>query len=81
MNYKINWIEQVVSLIVVIIGISAGFILNEHRGNSYEHGLELKYLQGYQDNISSNISNLDEVIPENIRERDVLKRSLMSIQK
>lgn len=81
MKNKINWMEQVVSLIVVFIGITAGFILNDHKADSYEQGLELKYLQGFQDNISSNIANLDEVIPENNQERDVLKRFISSMQK
>lgn len=81
MKSKINWIEQMVALIVVFIGISAGFILNEHRADSYEKDLELKYLHGFHGNISSNVTNLDAVLPANSQGRDVIKRYISSMIK
>jgi hypothetical protein len=62
MKRKINWLEQGVSLLVVFIGISAGFILQNHKEALQDRKLERKYIESFLNDAEVNIKNLEDYI-------------------
>ncbi len=58
----INYRKLFLELLVVFLGITAGFILNNWRSSRVEKRLELKYLQGFKENISDDIIQLDSLV-------------------
>jgi hypothetical protein len=59
---KINWRHLTVELFVVFLGVTAGFILNNWRGNLKEHKQERQYLEGFMEDVSNNMESLKESI-------------------
>ncbi len=59
---KINWVYYLIELIVVFIGITAGFFLNNWREDYNQSKAEEKYLRGFYDDILTDSDNLDSLI-------------------
>jgi len=59
---KIDWQNHFVELIVVFIGISGAFALNNWNESKQEKGLEKKYLTSLQAEIKIDIDHLNEII-------------------
>lgn len=56
---KINWLDHVASLLVVILGISIAFYLESYKEQKANEGLEKKYLQSLITDLESDIEALD----------------------
>lgn len=62
MANNVNWKHLTLELFVVFLGVTAGFILNNWRGNINERKQEHQYLQGFMEDIQSNRESLAESI-------------------
>lgn len=59
---QVNWLNQFVELVVVIIGISLAFMINRAHENHKAGRLEHKYLQSFSDDISKDSEQLAEIL-------------------
>jgi len=59
---KNTWYYLVLELVVVFIGITAGFVLQNNKENSQNAALEQKYINGFIEDVNVNIQNLEESI-------------------
>ena len=59
-NY--HWSKLVLELVVVFLGVTAGFLLNNWQNQRQTFILEKKYLHGFLQDINSNIAELDRAI-------------------
>lgn len=58
MDRKINWIYLGIELLVVFLGISAGFFLQNYKDHKANNELEASYFDGLVDDLNTNINNL-----------------------
>lgn len=61
-NSGIRWHKLILELIVLFLGVTAGFLLNNWRESHLELKIERKYLQGFSSDITKNITELQEKI-------------------
>jgi len=59
---KINWAYYIVELLVVFIGVTAGFVLNNWREDKAEIRLEQKYISSFYNDIVSDETTLDSLV-------------------
>jgi len=59
---KQNWLKLGLELFVVFLGITAGFLLNNWQIDRQEAKIEQKYLEGFSEDVNSNISELEAAI-------------------
>lgn len=59
---KINWVYYIVELLVVFIGVTSGFVLNNWREDNAEIRLEQKYLSSFYKDIASDATTLDSLV-------------------
>ncbi len=59
---KANWTYYSIELLVVFVGVTAGFILNAWRQESNKVELEQKYLASFNNDLSSDQTSLDTLI-------------------
>ncbi|WP_163321987.1 hypothetical protein [Draconibacterium mangrovi] len=59
---KINWLYYSIELLVVFIGVTAGFLLNNWREDNSNSKLEQKYLNGFYADLLSDKDDLDSLI-------------------
>ena len=59
---KINWFYYLLELLVVFIGVTAGFLLNNWREENSNAKLEQKYLNGFYADLLSDKVDLDSLI-------------------
>ena len=62
MKRKINWLYYTVELLVVFIGVTAGFLLNNWREDNADLKLEQKYLSSFHNDLNSDKKSLDSLI-------------------
>ena len=78
---KINWLYYIVELLVVFIGVTAGFLLNTWRLDNAEIKLEQKYLSSFYNDILDDEMTLDSLIIREQAKEDtllvVLKKSVV----
>ena len=78
---KINWTYYFAELLVVFIGVTAGFLLNNWRMDQAELKVEQKYLNSFYSDILDDESSLDSLIIREKAKEDtllsVLKKSLI----
>lgn len=78
---KINWTYYLAELLVVFIGVTAGFLLNNWRVDQSEKKLEQKYLNSFYSDILEDESSLDSLIIRGKAKEDtllsVLKKSII----
>jgi hypothetical protein len=76
---KINWFYYLLELLVVFIGVTAGFLLNNWREESKDSKLEQKYLNSFYTDLLSDKTDLDSLIFRTQKKTDklleVLKKS------
>lgn len=58
----INWSKLILELIVVFLGVTAGFILNNLRDNQEDKRTARKYIEGLKDDVNANIMELGNAI-------------------
>jgi hypothetical protein len=59
---KINWLYYLIELLVVFIGVTAGFLLNNWREDAVEKKMEHKYIESFYSEVLLDRSNLDSLI-------------------
>lgn len=59
---KFGWDYLALELMVVFLGVTAGFLLNNWRTTQQEHKMEGKYLEGFRQDMAENISELEKFI-------------------
>ena len=59
---KIDWLNHSISLIVVFLGVTAGFILQNQKDNASDRDLEKKYISSFINDIDNNIEELKNLI-------------------
>ncbi len=57
-----NWAKLALELFVVFLGVTSGFLLNNWQINKQEEKIEEKYLEGFSEDVKSNISELESAI-------------------
>jgi len=59
---KIKWAYYFIQLLVVFIGVTAGFLLNNWREETSERKLEKKYLESFYNDVWADAEDLDSLI-------------------
>ena len=59
---KINWLNHFIELVVVVIGITLAFMLNNWREGYVNHRMEKKYLNSFRDDLNFDRVQLDSLI-------------------
>ncbi len=72
----INKQKLFLELLVVFLGVSAGFILNNLREGQKDRKLEQRYIESFIQDIDSNIVSLKEIINEDTLMQESLNRRL-----
>jgi len=72
---KINWLDHIANLLVVILGISIAFYLEGYRQEQSNKLQERKYLQSLLEDIETDIEKLDTLISFN----DEIKTALINL--
>lgn len=71
---RIKWGEHLVELLVVIIGISIAFAIENYSANRKEKGQELLHLKGIADDLQTDLRSFEENIGYNQNTLRFLKR-------
>ncbi len=78
---KIGWTYYLIELLVVFIGITAGFLLNNWREDNAELKLEKKYLESFYADVEADAVVLDSLIFRSQKKEDalmgILKKSVL----
>lgn len=61
---NINWLNHSIELVVVFLGITAGFILQNFNETANDKKLEKKYMEGFKTDVTENASLLKSAIVE-----------------
>jgi len=77
---KPNWQRLLLELLVVFLGVSSGFVLNNKRDDYKDKKLEYNYIESFIQNIDTNIVNLSNDIHEDTLWRNALIPKIMLIQ-
>ena len=80
MKTKINWLNHFIEVIVVIIGISIAFILNNWRENYSKKLVELKYIESFREDINIDFENLENVLEKDRQKKSHLERYIASLK-
>ncbi len=62
---KVNWLDHLISLVVVILGISIAFYLEGARADNESIAQEKQYLQSIMKDIETDIASLDTLVAYN----------------
>ncbi len=57
-----KWMHYLLELLVVFIGVTAGFLLNNWREDNAELNLEKKYLESFYADVTADAIDLDSLI-------------------
>lgn len=77
---KANWINHVLELIVVFIGISSAFMLNNWREESGNRKLESQYLKNFLDDLAFDNNKLDTILTLNRAKIDKFTRMIEKLK-
>ncbi len=69
---KRSWTYYFLELLVVFIGVTAGFLLNNWRDDNAELRLEKKYLESFYADVETDAIDLDSLIIRNQTKADTL---------
>ena len=75
-----DWRKLFFELIVVFLGVTAGFLLNNWQLEKQDQRLEKKYIAGFHQDAISNIAELEQLIVDDSLWLDQVKSKLVSIQ-
>ncbi len=77
---KINWTGYIVELVVVFIGITGAFLLNNWRENVKDIQLEMKYLHTLSGEVNRDSANLEAGIEDKESKLDKIRNYIMHIK-
>lgn len=78
---KVNWLDHFVNLIVVIVGISAAFMLNNFNESIKIKKLQDTYIQSMIDDVEVDIAELDSLIKDEEQNLKIYRRILQAGEK
>jgi len=73
---KSNWKYYIIELLVVFVGVTAGFLLNTWRQENAKLELEQKYLTSFYNDVTFDEKNLDSLIINSQMKADTLMKIL-----
>ena len=73
---KINWLNHIIELVVVFIGITLAFMLNNWREDTKNNQIENQYLNSFHDEIVYANAKLDTIIKNNKTKIEYLDNSI-----
>jgi len=73
---KSNWKYYIIELLVVFVGVTAGFLLNTWRQENAKLELEHKYLTSFYNDVTFDEKNLDSLIINSQMKADTLMKIL-----
>ena len=59
---ELNWTKLILELLVVFLGVTGGFILQNQKEKSNNQDLEIKYLEGFNTDLQENIIGINSFI-------------------
>lgn len=74
------WFTLILELIVVFIGVSAGFLFDNYREDRSDRKLEDKYLTSLYDNLLADSVEIHRMMDNNRNNIDISRRSVASMQ-
>lgn len=78
---KIRWTYYIIELLVVFIGVTSGFLLNNWREDASEFKLEKKYIESFYHDVLLDETDLDTLILHSQTKEDtllnILKKSIV----
>jgi hypothetical protein len=77
---KTSWLKLILELIVVFIGVSAGFLFDNFREERSNSLLEDKYLESFYNNVRSDSLELQNMIQSNQNNIDISGRTVALMQ-
>jgi hypothetical protein len=77
---KTNWLKLILELIVVFIGVSAGFLFDNFREERSNSLLEDKYLESFYNNVRADSLELQNMIQSNQNNIDISGRTVALMQ-
>ena len=75
-----GWLRLILELIVVFIGVSAGFLFDNFREERSNIKLEDKYLESFYNNVVADSVEIQSMILSNQNNIDISERSVASMQ-
>jgi len=77
---KTGWLRLILELIVVFIGVSAGFLFDNFREDQSNRKMEDKYLESFYNNVVADSVEIQSMILSNQNNIDISGRSVASMQ-
>lgn len=77
---KTSWLRLSLELIVVFIGVSAGFLFDNYREEQSNRKLEDKYLESFYNNVRADSVELQNMIQSNQNNIDISGRTVALMQ-
>jgi len=77
---KTGWLRLILELIVVFIGVSAGFLFDNFREERSNSKLEDKYLESFYNNVVADSVEIQSMILSSQNNIDISERSVASMQ-
>jgi hypothetical protein len=74
-----GWLKLSLELIVVFIGVSAGFLFDNFREDRSDRKLEEKYLESFYNNVSSDSAEIQSMIQSGQNNIDISRRAVDSM--
>jgi len=79
-NKKIDWSNHLVELLVVFIGISLAFMLNNWRENRSDQIMAEKYINSFRNDIEYDFAQLDSIISRDEKKLDRFIQLIKSLK-
>jgi hypothetical protein len=79
-KHKISWLKLILELIVVFIGVSAGFLFDNFREERSNRKLEDKYLESFYNNLLADSVEIKNMILSDQNNIDISRRTVTSMQ-
>jgi len=79
-NKKIDWSNHLIELIVVFIGITLAFMLNNWRADYTDRQMADKYITSFRDDIASDHARLDSIINSNENKLGRISKFITSLK-
>jgi hypothetical protein len=79
-KHKTGWLKLLLELIVVFIGVSAGFLFDNFREERSDRKLEDKYLESFYNNLLADSAEIQNMIQSDQNNIDISRRTVASMQ-
>lgn len=77
---SIPYRKLLLELLVVFLGVTAGFIMNNYKAGQKEKELEIHYLKGFLSDVNSNITSYQEYLDQDSAWLDAMRPMVLQMQ-